>query len=998
MTPISLECNSIHNPLGIDTASYRLSWKIDTAEKTQQAYQIMAASSKKRLDAEKPDLWDSGKTVSSQSRDIQYKGRALESAKRIYWKVRLWNNARKPHPWSETAFWETGLLSHADWEPAQWIGPAYPDNKKITPPGKWIGFIGSNRMSVFEKRFTCRREAITECRITACFGESGEIRINDKHVGNITTWKTGFKQIPVRPDMLQPGENTIRITVNDRKKIAIFNFGLRISHADQSDQQILSDESWRFTPIVSENESEPETPAGRAALLDHEMDGIRLPLLPDWPSAILRREFIAPDTATDARLYICGLGCYEAFINGRRVGDRVFNPAITDYDKRVLYDVYDVTELLASGANALGVHLGNGWYGNNSGIIRWTAYGPPVLLARLVIRSGDRVVTVCSDSDWKFTQGPAVYNNVFIGEQYDARLEIPGWNKAGFDDSAWKTCTAAEPPGGRPVWQHIDPIRRITTLNPLCRTASRSGAHIYDMGKNISGRPTITVNEPAGTAVTLTFSEALDSDGELDPASTLGGQKLRPPQHDIYVSAGRGEETWEPSFTYHGFRYIQVNGSTRDPLNIRAVVVHNDIRSAGTFDSSDPLLNRIHETAIHTARCNFHGIPTDCPHRERAGWSGDAHAYCETAIYNLNIRTFFEKYLADMETSMGREGVPGIPTNVFPGKRTSGLIHPDWGHIIAALPWAMYLFYGDRHLLQRYYPHMVTWFDYLDNRYPDGHATEGFGDWAPPGGNDCQPFAPALSSTAYYYSGVGLALQTAEILGYTKDASRWQHLRKKINDRFVREYFMDRKKTFGSQAADCLALAFGLAPDGTEKQIAEGMVQRIKENDFRIACGILSLKHLFQVLSDYGHTDTALSMLRRKGMPGFHAMIEQGETTLWEALPEKENSCVSAGSHSHPFQGGFASWFHSHLAGIHPDSQAPGFQTIRLRPFFTSKLDHVRGEHESPYGTITSEWKRTENDRFIWNISTPAGTKGIIGLPQDMRSRVEIIPVGNIIE
>lgn len=993
--PYCLKCNSAANPLGIDSDTVLLSWKYrdDTGKKPdiQSAYRIISGSSADMLAHDTGDLWDTGKVCSEESICIEYSGKVPGPGEKCFWKVKVWDSAGKASSWSGPAFWERGLPDSNDWKPAQWIGAHYENTESADlNQGMWIGFTDKRRTAFFKHVFECGKDMVS-CRLTACFGESGEVYLNGNRVCSMNTWKKGFRQTDIKPDVLKPGHNCIEVTVYDRKKISVFKLILLIRYSDGTSQTETTGSGWLFSLENSNNEDTEKDYREHASLFEEHMENVSLPLLSDYRSVLLRKEFDLDCEPDKARLYICGLGCCEPFINGQRVGDRVFNPPLTDYDKRILYDVYDVTGLIRADVNSIGISLGSGWYANNSGIIGWTAYGSPKMIVKLVIHTPEGTVTVASDESWKYSEGPSFYDNVFIGEYYNAGLEQPGWLETGFDDTRWKGAESCVPPGGTLQCQLMEPVKKTDTLEPSKPVHSPSGGWVYDMGRNMAGWVRLTLNEPRGTKITVTYAEETDEHGQIDPASTLGGQKLRPPQHDVYICRGGGEETWEPVFTYHGFRYAEIEGCSQKPVHVQGTVVHNDIKHAGAFECSDDTLNRINTMAVWTALCNFHGIPTDCPHREKAGWSGDTHVYCEMAMYSLNMKHFYGKYLEDMETSMGREGIEGIPVNIFPGKRTSGTIKPDWGHIIPELPWNMYLFYGDRRYLERYYPHMTDWLTYLDRSYPDGLVTEGFGDWAPPGGNENAVCPVALSSTAYLYRGLELAAETAAVLGKYDETDRWRTIRNRIKDRFTERFYDPETCSFGSQPADCLALAFGLTPEDCEEEVARSLVRNIENNNFGSECGILSLKHLFHVLSDYGYGETAYRMLTKETMPAWVPMIRRGEATLWEIMPEKENSVANTGSHSHPMQGGFVSWFYSRLGGIRPDPERPGFRNIIFKPVFIAQLDYVTCEHETPYGKAVSAWQRTGGNRIRWKITVPPGCKAVIELEEDMHDRVELL-------
>lgn len=697
------------------------------------------------------------------------------------------------------------------------------------------------------------------------------------------------------------------------------------------------------------------------------------------PAPLLRRGFTVKAGVRRARAIVCGLGYYELYLNGTRVGEHVLDPAQTDYERRALYVVYDVTHLLAPGENAVGIMLGNGWYHQH---IVWggMSYGLPCAFFQMVLEYENGTTDlVCSDGSWKTLPGPILKNNVYAGEEYDARRELPGWSTASFDDSSCPPVQVMPSPTLQLQSQLLPPIRLVKTLQPVSLWQAQPGVWVYDMGQNFAGWARLRVSAPAGTTLTLRFAEELHPDGSIDPAST-GVFATHVVQTDRYTCKGEGVEVWEPRFTYHGFRYVEMTGYPATPTldMLEGVVVHTAVTPAGTFECSDEMLNRIHHTALWTEVSNLHGVPTDCPHRERCGWLGDAHVSAEMTIYNFEMASFWRKYLEDIETSLTEKG---LPTFVAPGKRKIGEASPDWGTAIVQIPYYLYLYYGDTSVLAQHYGTMKRWVEHLQSIAQDGIVHAGLGDWCAPGsvpGNTPIP----ITSTAIFYLDAVIMHKAAQLMGKTEDAKAFAQLAEQIRESFNRHFFDGEKCTYGSQTADVLALAWGLVPDGLEQAVADSLARDVMENHRgHHSTGILGLRHLFWALSEYGHGDVAMTVLHQTDYPSIGHLFSLGATTLWEWWSEPDiEQQEGPRSCNHPMQGGFDAWFFSGIAGIRPSEDAPGFQRIVLKPHLLPGLQWVRASYRSIRGLIVSEW-RQEEEHLHWKMAIPANTEALVYLP-----------------
>ncbi len=730
------------------------------------------------------------------------------------------------------------------------------------------------------------------------------------------------------------------------------------------------------------------------------------------PSPLFRKSISLHKEVKSARAIITGLGYNELYINGKKIGDAVLNPGQTSYDKRAYYDIYDVSSNLEKGDNTLGVMLGNGFYGQNLAFgVAALSYGEPLLRVLLKIEYVDGTTeTVITDRSWLSTTGPIVFDNVYGGETYDARQEIDKWNHKDCNTSDWTPSSELENVD-IPVLtaQLLQTIKKINYFDPESFYKSQTGKYIYDAGQNISGWARIKVNEPAGTKITLRFTEILTEDLQQINPSTTGPSATGFIQTEIYICKGTGEEIWEPRFTYHGFRYIEVDGISNPTLNsLELCFVRTDVEKTGTFNCSDPLLNRIYSTSMWTIEDNLHSVPEDCPHREKCAWLGDAHTSVEVMNYNYDMRRMWIKFIKDVETNMGtgvrtHEGLPaspGIPTNIAVGKRVCLQARPDWGAALILIPWNNYLFYGDTRILEENYDHMVFWMDYLKNYLEDHILKLGYGDWCHVAwkGRDSIPTPTALTSTAYYYYSLALMGEISTLLNKPGKTAQYVEEAPLIKEAFNKSFLDDELMSYGSQTANAVALDMGLVPEGQEKEVAESLANLEldqKENGY-FTPGVHGMKRLFTMLSKYGYEDHVFKLLRNKEFPSFQYLFDHDFTTWPESFQDYEahKDNITKGSHNHPMQSGFAMWFHQNAGGIKPDPQKPGFEHFTIRPFGYNHLEFVKASYQSTYGEISSEWS-ISNQQFIHEISIPVNAHATVFVPTSDPDKVEILQSQN---
>lgn len=702
---------------------------------------------------------------------------------------------------------------------------------------------------------------------------------------------------------------------------------------------------------------------------------------------LFRKEFEIGKPVKAARVYISGLGYYELNINGTKTGDHVLDPGQTDYEQRTFYVAYDVTAQIKQGANAIGVMLGDGWYHQvavNHGKYGWkdVVYGVPRLIFQmhLTFSDGSRRIIV-SDETWKAFPGPVVFNNIYAGEQYDARLEVPGWDTPDFNDADWQPVKLIEGPGGKLVCQNIPPIRKMKTVKPVQISNPSPGVYVYDMGQNFSGWARLKLQAPEGTKIQLRFSEWLGKDGMIDPGST-GVYATGVVQTDQYICKGTGLEFWEPRFTYHGFRYVEMTGFPGIPSkeNLEGIVVHTSLVKAGFFECSDSLINRLHETALWTLTSNLHSIPTDCPHRERCGWLGDAFLISDMTNYNFNAAPFWIKFIQDIETS--RKG--GVPNNIAPGRRKGGQA-PDWGAAFIKLPWNMFLYYNDQSIVAEHYEGMKFFMDYLEKIAKDYIIFEGIGSLFSPGRIMPLETPKEFTSTVLFYFSAGAMARMAEVIGKKQDARKYSSLAQAIKFSFNGKFYNESEKTYGGQEKNVLALAFDLVPDQDQHAVAQNMNRDVVvTHGGHIATGIFGSRYIQEMLISYGYGETLKNMLHQDTFPGYGYLFSRGATTFWENWGELKfedrNSPGDGRSKSHPFQGGFTAWFYNGIGGINPDPENPGFKHILLRPQFLPGVTFGKAHYNSLYGLIKSEWQILEN-QTNWKVSVPVNTTASVYIP-----------------
>lgn len=707
----------------------------------------------------------------------------------------------------------------------------------------------------------------------------------------------------------------------------------------------------------------------------------------------LRKEFTAAKPVVRARLYISGLGYGEAWLNGEKVTDAVLEPMITNYEKLVEYAAYDVTARVCSGSNAVGVVLGCGFYNQDrvwcDGMLH---YGGMRLLAELHLWYADGSKDVIgTDESWQCDYSPITLNNVYGGESYDARLEQPGWCRAGFAAAGWTAAVEMPAPGGELVCRQMPPIRRTRRVKPVSIDHLHTGwadqTWIVDMGENFAGWAKINIPySPAGAEYVLRFAERLQ-DGSLD-FTTCGTLHTCVLQQDRYIAKGApGGESFEPRFTYHGFRYIEITGvnkcSTELPPDFLEVyAVNTDLVPAGQLRTAHRLSNELQAMGLRTILSNYHGIPEDCPVREKCGWLGDAQLVSECAINNFDMALSYEKYLEDIRTS---KEVFGTWQMIAPGKRTCGDASPLWGCAQVIIPWNLYLYYGDVSMLEKYYPLMKEWVEHEHARSVDYVVSAGLGDWSPPGARAEGEHIPVpFSSTAEFYRVAVLTAKAADVLGKAEDAAALRALAEKVRDSINRHFLDAAVPTYGTMGSDGVALAYGICPEELRAAVAADCLHILKDRCHGgLRTGIYGNKYMIPAMTEMGYADEMLAALFNPEESSFATMIANGATSVWEGFDydgEWRGYIGHEASLNHPMHFAFASWYYTHVLGIRPLEEAPGYRKFLVKPTTMAYMSEATGSRETPYGTIFAGWTMGY-DTFTLRLCVPANTRAVIELP-----------------
>jgi alpha-L-rhamnosidase len=702
---------------------------------------------------------------------------------------------------------------------------------------------------------------------------------------------------------------------------------------------------------------------------------------------MFRREFSVQKKIRSAIAYIAVAGLYELSINGRKVGDHVLDPMYTRFDRRNLYVTYDITNQLKAGKNAIGVLLGNGWYNLQSFAV-WNLHEAPwrnrptfCLDLKLTYEDGS-TETIASDKNWKTATGPVIFNSIYTGEHYDARLEQTGWDIPGFDDKKWSGVENRSAPAKNIVSQLLHPIRYVEEIHPKTIRKINDSVYLYDLGRTIAGVSQITLKGDAGTTIQLQHAERIYDNGRVNMTNLVEHYRPKddtdPFQTDIYILSGKGPETFKPHFNYKGFRYIEVRSSkaiSLDLTNVTAFFMHSDVPAIGALKTSNKIINGIWSAGNNSYLSNLYGYPTDCPQREKNGWTGDAHTASETGLYNFDGITVYEKWIADHQDEQQPNGtLPSIiPTGGWGYEWGNG---PDWTSTIAIIPWNIYMFYGDNKLLEQSYPNIKRYVDKITNT-SDGHLTTwGLGDWLP-----VKTQTPVeLTSSIFYYVDANILAKAAKLFGKTDDQKKYSQLAEQIKIAINAKYLNNATGLYGegNQTAMSAPLFWGVVPADMKATVIENLVKRVHADGDKLDVGLLGSKTILNALSENGHADLAFKLASSDKFPSWGWWIANGATTMYENWKIDEEHM----SLNHIMYGEISAWFYKTLGGIKPDEQQPGFKNILLNPQFVN-LDSSFVSFKTVHGKVISAWEKKENS-ITYHLTIPANSTGKLFLPNNV--------------
>ena len=1003
----------------------------------QTAYHVRVAESEEMLNAGTL-LWDSGEIASAQCVGIACGG-TLREARRYYWNVAV-TNERGETVTSQTSSFVTAL-TETGFDGAAWISQVLPEQLEFDLHGaNWIWqsdeankgqhtfavivewfrtllskiatfFVDRGIAQFLRDRFPApyedvvyfRREFTVDRPVATAYvaftaDDFGELYCNGQSVVSRQEAE-GWQKICVKnvTDLIKQGKNAVAACADNEGGQGAMIAKLVIRYEDGTTQEIVTDKDWRASKYAWANWNKTSALSSNYKAVDYveaygaspwnETARVDLAL----PAPLLRKNFFVKDDLVSAKLYATAAGLYDAYLNGERVTDSVMNPGETQIDRRVQYQCFDVTVLLRSGENAIGAMLGNGWY-----LGARDSFGGkvPAFLCKLVLDYGDGSrETVVSDGSWTFaSEGPILFNDIFDGETYDARDEIENWACADFEET-WQNVrvTDAQALGVGAITPQVSGLVKVMdrlSAQSVNKVADKT--YIYDFGQNLAGVASLRFKAKADTEITLRYGEMLNdgNTGSDGPAGTLYTANLRSAKAtDHYFCKGDANgETYTPRFTFHGFRYLEITGLS-EPLpltDVTALVWYSDMEDTGTVCTSDALLNQLVKNTYWGQRSNFLSVPTDCPQRdERRGWTGDAQIFCGTAAYNMNVKTFFDKYITDMTDGQGANGAFSsiAPSTERVGQDITG--NNGWTDALVIIPWVMYTRYGDRSYLEKYFNNMIRYAEHLIAT-SDGYirSCSAFGDWLSIG----ESTDMAVVDTAYCVYVMDLMAKSAEVLGRTDDAERFTAEAENYRNAWCNRFVIGSGKLINdSQTAYLLALGFDLLPETDRQAFADTLDRKIRANGNRLTTGFLGCPLLLPVLCRFGHTDTAFALLQQEAFPSWKYPILQGATTIWErwnsyTLADGFGD-VGMNSFNHYSYGSVCEWIYDTLVGIKADETAPGFSHFILRPTCGGGLTHAEGSYLSVNGLIQSAWDAEADVMTAYRCAVPANTAATLYLP-----------------
>jgi alpha-L-rhamnosidase len=718
------------------------------------------------------------------------------------------------------------------------------------------------------------------------------------------------------------------------------------------------------------------------------------------PSPLFRKGFSLTKKVASATAYITAHGLYEAQINGHRVGDAYLTPGWTSYNKRLQYQAYDVTSLLQQGNNAVGATLGNGWYRGYIGYDpKPGLYGKDIsLLFQLEVTYTDGTKeTIISDDSWKSSIGPVRFAEIYYGATIDDRMQQKDWSTASFDDKSWSGVTVKDFSKDVLVATYNEPVRKHETFKPVKIFTTPKGEKVIDFGQNLVGWVQMKVSGKAGDKITLSHAEVIDKAGNFYTENLRTARS-----QDVYILKGGAEETFEPQFTWQGFRYIKVEGyppGDLNPENFTAIALYSDMKPTGTFSCSNALINQLQHNIQWGQKGNFLDVPTDCPQRdERLGWTGDAQAFSRTASYLMNVHNFFAKWLKDVAADQYVNGsVPFVIPNVIGKGATGPGGSTGWADVATIIPWNMYLAYGDKRILEDQYPSMKAWVGYMQHESKNDIWNTGFhfGDWLFYSVNDDTDGSSAITNKyliaqCFYAYSTQLLINAANVLGKTDDVATYTALLAKIKDAYLKEYVTPNGLiSSDTQTAYVLALQFDMLPENLRQQAADRLVRNIGRYDNHLTTGFLGTPYLCHVLSRFGHADVAYRLLLQDTYPSWLYPVKMGATTVWERWdgikPDGSFETPTMNSYNHYAYGAIGDWMYRVIAGIDTKTEGPGYKQIVIKPTIGGNLQNAAADYETNYGKVSSHWK-IDSGNVSLDVEIPPNTTATVYIPATAKS------------
>ncbi len=1002
LTVTHLRCEHLVDPLGIDVPRPRLSWVLESAARAQRpkAWRILVAEDPSLLELDAVDVWDSGKIDDDGSIDVEYRGPALQSHDRRFWKVMVWDQDGRPSAWSAIARWSMGPLAASDWT-GEWIGWDGERTEFSLAGAKWIGFADDppDRAPATTRLFAARprlpeglqakkAELLVTADNRAWVVLNGVTLVDEKQ-----NWRA-VSSVDVTK-LVHGGENELRVQVrNDEPGPAGLLLRLTVQDASGATHTIVSDGSWRalaepgaeWSSRALDLESWPaarELGEWGCEPWKKEMRPaeLRLP-----PPPLLRTTFTVGKPLALATVYVTALGLCDVHLNGARVSDDRFTPGWTDYAKRVGWRAFDVTKRVHFGENVLGAVLADGWY---SGYIGWghvrDHYGKkPRFKALLHLEHTDGTsADVVTDGSWQARSGGTRKADFLMGEVFDAQLaaSLDGWDRPGVEGlGEWHPVDVGAEVDPRLQWHPGPPVRAYDEVAPVAITEPKPGVWVFDLGQNFAGVARLSVRgAAAGQRIQLHFAERLNPDGTGYRLNLRSARSI-----DTYTCRGGGAvETWQPRFTFHGFQYVEVTGLISAPTKetITGIPLSSATPVVGSFECAEPMLNRLWKNCLWTQRSNFIDVPTDCPQRdERLGWTGDAQVFCRTATYNTDAQPFFTKWVTDLIDAQRGDGQ--FPM-VAPLKTAGDDGGPAWADAGVVVPWTVYDAYGDLRLLERAYPAMVKFLEFCRGRCTPEllppNEFHCFGDWL----NIDSPTPDEVIYLAYFARSTELVARSADALRKYDEAAKWRRQFDELKAAFQRAYVAADGTIRGdSQTAYALALSFDLLEPPQRAKAAERLLAALKLRGDRLSTGFVGTKDLMLALTKIGRSDVAWHLLKSREFPSWGFTIEQGATSIWERwdgwTPEKGFQSPEMNSFAHYAFGAVYEWMFENVGGIR--ASVAGWKELSIAPRPDPEVAWAKTSCFTPRGLVATDWKQV-GDRFELEVTLPPGTTATIFLP-----------------